>query len=241
LSALAISSFRYGFGPPPCIWAIGNPTRLPVCFVRDPNYIYTLRREDSHDQLMHHFMKRIVLTGGPCSGKTAVATALACALPHVVAIAEAATQIYSADGSRWDLLDLEAKRDRQRQIYQLQIRQEDHAARHHPDKLLLMDRGTIDGAAYWPEGSDAYWPEMGTTHEVELARYDLVILMQTAAVIGIYDRDSNSCRFEDPAGAIASTRLLERLWSGHRNLISVSAYPTLPEKIAAVKRILDDL
>jgi len=186
-------------------------------------------------------MKRIVLTGGPCSGKTAVATALAAALPHVVAIAEAATQIYSADGSRWDRLNLEEKRDRQRQIYQLQIRQEDHAARQNPDKLLLLDRGTIDGAAYWPDGAEAYWPEMGTTHEAELARYDLVILMQTAAAIGVYDRDSNACRFEDPAGAIASTQLLQRLWSGHRNLISVPAYPKLAEKIAAVKQILDGL
>jgi predicted ATPase len=186
-------------------------------------------------------MKHIVLTGGPCSGKTVVAAALASAMPHVAVVAEAATQIYSADGSRWDLLDLETKRDYQRRIYQLQIRQEEQAARNNPDKVLLMDRGTIDGAAYWPEGSDAYWPEMGTTREAELARYDLVILMQTAAAIGLYDLESNACRFENPAEAMASTKLLERLWSGHRNLIAVPAYPTLGEKIAAVKQIIEQV
>jgi predicted ATPase len=183
-------------------------------------------------------MQRIVLTCAPCSGKTAVSTALAAALPNLIVVPEAATQVYSSDGSRWDRLDLAGQKDRQRRIYQLQVAQETAAARRHPGKDLLLDRGTLDGAAYWPDGPDAYWQEMGTTRQAELARYDRVILMETSAALGVYAPESNACRFEDATGAIANGRLLARLWAGHPSLITIPAFPSLEEKIAAVKQIL---
>lgn len=109
--------------------------------------------------------------------------------------------------TRWDWVDAAGRRDLQRRIYRLQREQEDRAASRHPNKILILDRGTVDGAAYWPDGPDAYWAEMGTTLEAELARYDHVIWMQTAAAIGIYDgSDSNSCRFEDSAGRFVAVR-----------------------------------
>ncbi|HEX4053763.1 MAG TPA: ATP-binding protein [Tepidisphaeraceae bacterium] len=186
-------------------------------------------------------MKGIVLTGGPGSGKTVVTNILAQANPErFVLVPEAATQVYAAARTRWDLVDVAGRRDLQRRIYLLQREQEERTASRHPDKILILDRGTVDGAAYWPDGPDAYWAEMGTTLEAELARYDHAIWMQTAAAIGIYDgSDSNSCRFEDPAGAIRSGELLARLWAGHKNLLKIAAFPRLDDKIAAVQKILD--
>jgi predicted ATPase len=184
-------------------------------------------------------MTRIVLTGPPCSGKTVVSTALAQSLPHLVVVPEAATQVYTADGARWDRLDLAGRKDRQRKIYQLQIRQEDDFARRHPGKDLLLDRGTLDGAAYWPDGPQAYWRDMGTTHQAELSRYHRVIFMQTSAAIGVYGLDSNACRFEDAAAAIAGSDSLYQLWADHPNLVVVPAFATLAEKIAAVRAILN--
>jgi predicted ATPase len=186
-------------------------------------------------------MQGIVLTGGPGSGKTVVANILAQANPRrFVLVPEAATQVYEAARTRWDYVDVAGRRDLQRRIYLLQREQEDRLAGLHPDRILLLDRGTIDGAAYWPDGPDAYWPAMGTTLQAELDRYDRIIWMETAAAIGIYDgSDSNFCRFEDPAGAIRSGELLARLWSGHNNLLKVAAFKRLDEKISAVQKILD--
>jgi predicted ATPase len=186
-------------------------------------------------------MMGIVFTGGPGSGKTVVTNILAQANPkRFVVVPEAATQVYEAARTRWDLVDAAERRDLQRRIYVLQREQEDRAARQHPDKILLLDRGTVDGAAYWPDGPEAYWAEIGTTLEAEVARYDHVILLQTAAAIGIYDgMDSNSCRFEDRAGAIRSGELLAQLWAGHKNLQKVAAFSRLNDKIFAIQKLLD--
>ena len=187
-------------------------------------------------------MKKIVLTGGPASGKTVIAAHIAREQPdRLILVPEAATQVYTLLQTRWDKLDLEGRRNVQREIYRLQVEQESHLAQQHAheDRILLLDRATIDGAAYWPDGADDYWRDLGTTHAAELARYDAVILLETSAALGIYDGDaSNFCRFEDPQGAIASSELLKRLWSAHANVHHVPAYATIAEKIDAVRHLL---
>jgi len=188
-------------------------------------------------------MKRVVLTGGPGSGKTVVSNAVARSEPaRYVVVPEAATQIYSKARTRWDLVDAVGQRELQRQIYFLQRRQEDLLATQNPDKILILDRGTIDGAAYWPDGPEAYWADLGTSLVAELARYDRVIWMQTAAAIGIYDgSDSNACRFEDAAGAVASGELLVRLWSGHPHFQKISAFPSVEDKISEIRKLLQNI
>jgi predicted ATPase len=185
-------------------------------------------------------MKRIVLTGGPGAGKTVISTAIAAAQPdRYMNVPEAATQIYELLQTRWDLLDVAGRCDVQRRIYQLQLQLEEAATAAHPGKILLLDRGTIDGSAYWPTGASDYWRELGTTIEIELARYDAVIWLQTSAAIGLYDRESsNPCRFEASETAIASGEILKQLWSSHPRLHLVDAYPSLVSKVAAVAEIL---
>jgi hypothetical protein len=63
--------------------------------------------------------------------------------------------------------------------------------------------------------------------------------MQTAAAIGIFDgSDSNACRFEDAAAAVASGESLAKLWSGHPHFQKVAAYPSLTDKIAEVRNMI---
>ena len=185
-------------------------------------------------------MKRIVLTGGPGAGKTVVATRLAAQFPdRFVLVPEAATQVYDALRTRWDKLDVPGRRDVQRRIYHLQVEQESRIAQQHPHKTLLLDRGTVDGAAYWPEGPDDYWRDLGTTLDDQIKRYDAVIWMESCAALGIYDGDnSNPCRFEDPAAAVRSGELLARLWSAHPRLMRVRAHARLDEKLASVAAAL---
>ncbi len=188
-------------------------------------------------------MNRIVLTGGPGAGKTVISHRLAAAHPDRFALVpEAATQVYDALQTRWDKLDLLGRREVQRKIYQLQVDQEDRTLRANPGKVLLLDRGTIDGAAYWPEGPDDYWRDVRSTLSRELTRYDAVLWLESSAALGLYDNDaSNFCRFEDAQAAIASGKLLHRLWGDHPQLHQVAAFHKLDEKIRAVETILSRL
>lgn len=187
--------------------------------------------------------QRIVLTGGPGAGKTVIARLMAAARPGRLALVpEAATHVYSVLQTRWDKLDARGQRDVQRRIYRHQVEQESHAAREHPGKALLLDRGTIDGAAYWPEGPDDYWRDLGTAPGEELARYDAVIWMQTGAALGHYDGDaSNPVRFENPEAAVANGALLATLWGSHPHVVRVEAYAHFNEKVAAVSAALEQL
>src|SRR4051812_35600532 len=174
-------------------------------------------------------MKRIVITGGPGSGKTVITRLLVERHPDRFALVpEAATQVYTLLQTRWDKLDLEGRRAAQRQMYRLQVDQESRIAALNPNRTLLLDRGTVDGAAYWPGGADDFWRDVGTTREREFGRYDAVILLDTCARLGLYDGDtSNFCRFEDADAAIASTDFLKQLWAGHPQLHFVDAFPKL--------------
>jgi predicted ATPase len=188
---------------------------------------------------------RIVLTGGPGAGKTVISKRIATLHPdRFVLVPEAATQVYDALQTRWDKLDLPGRREVQRKIYALQVDQENRTADANPGKTLLLDRGTIDGAAYWPDGADDYWKDVGSTLDAELKRYHAVIWMESAAALGqkFYDGDfSNSCRFEDAAGAIESGKLLLKLWGGHPNLKHVGAFESLDDKVASVFEVLSHL
>ncbi|QOV87797.1 ATP/GTP-binding protein [Humisphaera borealis] len=184
--------------------------------------------------------RRIVLTGGPGAGKSVIGREIAGRYPdRFVLIPEAATQVYTRLGTRWDRLSIEERRDVQRQIYRWQLEQEQRIAEAHPGHVLLLDRGTIDGAAYWPDGPDQYWVDVGSTHGIELSRYDAVIWLETAAALGIYDGDaSNAVRFEHADAAVDAGRKLLELWGPHPNLRHVGAFVHFEDKVSAVCEML---
>ncbi|MDB5325513.1 MAG: hypothetical protein JWM57_1082 [Phycisphaerales bacterium] len=187
--------------------------------------------------------RKIVLTGGPGAGKTVVTAAL---LPHfgdqLVLVPEAATAVYLKLDTRWDRLDEAGRRRVQTLMYQHQLEQEQRFAADYPNAVLLLDRGTIDGAAYWPDGEAAFWSAVGTRHADEIARYDAVLWLETAAALGIYDgAASNEVRFEDAATAVESGRKLLRLWHDHPNLHHVGAFVSVEDKISAVVEVITGL
>jgi predicted ATPase len=181
-----------------------------------------------------------VLTGGPGAGKSVIGGEIARRFPErFVLIPEAATQVYTTLGTRWDRLSIEERRGVQRQIYRWQLEQENRIANQHPTHALLLDRGTVDGAAYWPDGPEDYWQDVGSTHQAELARYDAVIWLETAAALGIYDGDaSNAVRFEHADAAVEAGRKLLDLWGTHPQLKHVGAFVHFEDKVSAVCELL---
>lgn len=186
---------------------------------------------------------KIVLTGGPGAGKTVVVNALQRCFPgRFVLVPEAATAVYTSLNTRWDKLDVHGQRHVQSLMYQHQLTQEQRFAIDHPETPLVLDRGTIDGAAYWPDGADAFWPAQNTTLSDELKRYDHVLWLETAAALGIYDGSaSNEVRFEDAEAAVDSGQRLLKLWRDHPRLHHIGAFVSVDDKIAAVMEVIGPL
>jgi predicted ATPase len=93
---------------------------------------------------------RIVLTGGPGGGKTTAADLFRREIgERVVLVPEAATLLFSGGFPR--VTEADARRAAQCAIFHVQRNLEDVQSARFPDRILLCDRGTVDGAAYWPD------------------------------------------------------------------------------------------
>ncbi len=177
-------------------------------------------------------LRRIAVTGGPGAGKTSVWRELARAHPaRVVAVPEVATMMLS-----YVFPPVQNERERhalQRAIFAVQHNLEAfHEASLSAGQVLLCDRGSPDGAGYWPEGSDAFFAAMETRCEDELARYDAVLFLETAAASGLSIAGGNAVRREDHAAAIAIDRRLDALWSRHPRFHRVGVERDFATKVA---------
>jgi hypothetical protein len=157
---------------------------------------------------------RIALTGGPGGGKTTAADLFRRELSaRVTLVPEAATLLFSGGFPRVD--DPDGLKATQKAIYHVQRNLEDVIAASHRDKTLLCDRGTVDGAAYWPGGPDGFFEHLGTTLAAELARYDGVVFFQSAAVGGLEIEGGNPVRVEGTRRAAELDERLHAFWSQH--------------------------
>ena len=158
-----------------------------------------------------HERKRIVLTGGPSAGKTAVLELVRQHLcQHVVLLPQAAAIVFRGGFTR-GATDHE-RQAVQRAIYHLQCELEATIDEAHEPSLVICDRGIVDGSAYWP-GPGTLWSAVGTTIEAELRRYDLVVHMRTP-VGRAYGRHNPLC-IESAADALAVDERIVQAWSGH--------------------------
>ena len=187
---------------------------------------------------------RIVLTGGPGGGKTTAADLIRRELgDDFVKVPETATILFAGGFPRSD--EVEAKMSAQKAIYHVQKNMEDVQSALFPGRVLLCDRGTIDGAAYWPHGVDDFFDKMETNLAHELLRYDAVIFFETAAVGGISIEGGNPCRIEDNKKAIDLDHRLKTVWSQHSHFIHVphqkSFFAKLENAADALVKVVESL
>lgn len=162
---------------------------------------------------------RIVVTGGPGGGKTTAADLFRREIgERVVVVPESATLLFTGGFPRGG--DASAKRAAQCAIFHVQRNLEHVQSALFPDRILLCDRGTVDGAAYWPDKPQGFFEAVGTTEEAELARYDAVIFFESAAVGGVAV-EGNPARIESIEEAVELDRKLRAIWSKHPRFVVV--------------------
>ena len=188
---------------------------------------------------------KIVLTGGPCAGKT---TALARIVEHfsgmgyyVLTIPEAAT-LFSQSGVDFLTTNKKLFIESERQLMEFQLEIENRleciARQSEQPSLIVCDRGTMDIRAYMADETwDSLLETMGkTVVELRDARYAAVIHMATAAKGAelFYNLGNNAARKETPEQARAIDDRLMNAWTGHPHLRVVGNDCTFEEKINRV-------
>ncbi len=187
---------------------------------------------------------RIVLTGGPGGGKTTAADLFRREIgERVVIVPEAATMLFSGGFPR--MAHDGAIEATQTAIYHLQRNLEDVQACRYPDRVLLCDRGTVDGAAYWPVDAADFFDSVDSSLAAELDRYDAVIFFESAARGGIEIEGGNPTRIESIAAAAALDEKLYALWSQHPRFERVPHNTSFVAKIMSglqvMQRLVDTL
>lgn len=181
-----------------------------------------------------------MLTGGPGGGKTTAADLFRREIGDlIVVVPESATTLFAGGFPR--LFEPAAQRSIQRAIFEVQRSMEDIQTALYPDRVLLCDRGTVDGAAYWPDGPEGFFEHVGSTQEAELARYDAVLLFETAAAGDLAFEGGNRYRTETTEEAVELDRRLESLWSVHPNFHKVRHHGSFLHKITVALGILEDV
>ncbi|WP_062568606.1 AAA family ATPase [Pseudoalteromonas arabiensis] len=174
--------------------------------------------------------KRIVLTGGPGGGKTTAIDLLRREFStQIVVVPESATMLFSGGIERNDSPSL--IKAQQQAIYNLQKHLEHIQRTKHPDRLMLCDRGSLDGLAYWPDNPDEFFKYLNTDLNTELAQYDAVIFFETAAKSGQSIHSNNPVRNESDNQAIILDDKLQAVWSQHPNFNLVKSSESFIQKV----------
>jgi predicted ATPase len=186
-----------------------------------------------------HKRRRVVLTGGPGAGKTALLELIRQSFcSHVKVLPEAASIVFGGGFPRED--DPACRRAAQRAIFHVQRELEVAGDSHNP-AIVLCDRGTIDGLAYWPGQPEEFWTSLGTTLEIELDRYDAVIHLRTPAQEHGYNHQ-NPLRTESADAAADIDARIVRAWQPHpRRFIVESSEEFLDKAARALDTLRDEL
>ena len=198
-------------------------------------------------------VQKIVITGGPCAGKTTALSWIANNLPdkgyRVLFVPETATELIGGGLTPWGC---GTNLDYQRCQMELQLEKErlfERGARTmNADKILIVcDRGAIDNKSYMnDEEFAAVLREVGKTERELLLSYDAVFHLVSAAkgAEEFYTFANNAARYESVGQAVALDDRLIAAWQGHPHHCIIDNSVELREKlknlIAAIRDFLGE-
>lgn len=189
-------------------------------------------------------VKKIVLTGGPCAGKT---TALVKIMEHfssrgfkVFTIPEVPT-IFLQAGMDYLTTNRDWFYEGEKDTLKTQLALEDYfsamAETIDGPVVIVCDRGALDISTYLPAGM---WAEItslcSVTAEQLLARYDAVLHLVSAAdgAEKYYNTTSNEVRTEGIEKARELDRKVIRAWAGHPHHRVINNHDNFDTKINRV-------
>jgi len=140
------------------------------------------------------------------------------------------------DSSIAELTRRHGRRAAQRAIFHVQRELERVAIERHDAAVILCDRGTVDGLAYWPDEEADFWSEVGSAPAAEKARYSSVLCMETPPA-SQYNH-VNPLRVESAAEAARVHARIANSWRGHPQLTVVPHRDDFLEKVAQAMAIL---
>ena len=176
---------------------------------------------------MSKIVGKIVLTGGPCAGKTTALARIKEDLEdlgyHVLTVSESATELIQGGikpfgKSKIDMFDFEDEKC-----------------------VVIYDRGVMDNKAYVNSKEFARVIEFLNLSRIELLdRYDMVFHLVTAAdgALEYYTLENNQARSETKEEAKALDKRAMEAWNGHDNLIIIDNKTEFEEKL---QRVLDSI
>jgi CYTH domain-containing protein/thymidylate kinase len=185
-------------------------------------------------------LHKIVLTGGPCAGKTTALSWIQNSFTkrgyRVLFISETATELIGGGVAPWTC---GTNQDYQMCQVRLQLEKEavfEQAARTMTDEkiLIVCDRGALDNKAYmndeeWENVMDA----MHTNTVLLRDTYDAVFHMVTAAkgAEEAYTLSNNAARYETPEEARTMDERIIAAWTGHPHLRIIDNSTDFKEKL----------
>lgn len=200
---------------------------------------------------MGSIVKKIVLTGGPCAGKSSSLELIENYLKDngyvVYIVQESATELINSGikpfgDNAIDLLSF------QEIILKYQLEKEkliENVAKVYETNkniIILYDRGLIDNKAFIGQNSfNEILDKYNLCEKDILNRYDLVIHLETAAKGSGYTKDNNKARSEDKERAIELDNNTFEAWKKHNNLIKVKSCEDFSEKQKNIISIIDEL
>lgn len=189
---------------------------------------------------------KIVLTGGPCAGKTTAMNWIQNFFQKqgykVLFVPETATELIMGGLTPWEM---KTNSDFESVLFDLQLEKErlfeEGAKKLQNDKILIVcDRGILDNKAYMPKKDYEYMLKQKRLSEVKLRdSYDAVFHLVTAAkgAKKYYNLD-NEARTETIEEATRLDDLLIASWTGHPHLRIIDNSTDFDTKM---KRLLKEI
>ncbi len=184
---------------------------------------------------------RIALSGGPSGGKSTLQRAVSEQIAEAYCAPEVATILLSGgfpaptEQHPWEE---SWQRNFQLAVAAGQVALENitnQRAEHEGKRLIIYDRGLLDGAAYLPGGIPELEEITGQDEHAMLGNYDSVLHLTTSAAHSAYNKRSNPHRFEVAAAALELDQRIMAAWDNHPNRIVLDE----PDKVERVAQGLN--
>lgn len=186
-------------------------------------------------------MKKIVLTGGPCSGKSTVMQTLREEFGNQLILVPEVATILLEGGFPVPGKDLEWspewQRSFQHSVLALQRSFEfTYAIKRASAHIMICDRGILDGAAYTPGGTEEFCQRYAINILSALAEYEAVIHLESLATADPekYGRTGNQNRFESLDEAQSLEMKTREAWLNHPRRVMINGQRGIEGKVSEV-------